>query len=264
MGRQQLFVTFIGVLVVLVLYQLPKVVVDNKSPTLTEDGNSEEPIHSIEISQVDQLLIDKLRLNLSESNSNVKNVTFADSLARLFLVYNEIDSASKYAELIATLDTDISGAEKAGDIYYLAFGIMSDQNRAALAEPIRRYYQKVLDASSDRNDLKARIAMTYVTAENPMDGILRLRQLVEDDSTSSDAHFNLGLLSIQSAQYDRAIDRFKTVLNLDSANLEASFYLGVSYFENGQVSLAKQNFEKVRNESGNQAMIEMVEDYLKR
>ena len=265
MGRHQLIVTFIGVLAMVVLFQLPKVVVDNESPsTLIEGGRSEEAIQSIEISPDDQLLMDRLRLNISESSSNVKNVTFADSLARLFLVYNEIDSAAKYAELIATLDTRIDGAEKAGDIFYLAFGFMSDQNRSGLAEPIRRYYQEVLNANSSRNDLKARIAMTYVTTENPMDGILRLRQLVKNDSTNADAHFNLGLLSIQSAQYDRAIERFQTVVNIDSTNLEASFYLGVSHVENSQVNLAKQYFEKVKNESGNQAMIEMAEDYLKR
>ena len=58
-------------------------------------------------------------------------------------------------------------------------------------------------------------------AENPMEGILKVRQVVEKDSTNVYAQMVLGQGSLLSGQYDRAIDRFEKVLALQPANLEA-------------------------------------------
>jgi len=58
-------------------------------------------------------------------------------------------------------------------------------------------------------------------AENPMEGILKVRQVVEKDSTNVYAQMVLGQGSLLSGQYDRAIDRFEKVLALQPVNLEA-------------------------------------------
>jgi len=58
-------------------------------------------------------------------------------------------------------------------------------------------------------------------ADNPMEGILKVRQVVEKDSTNVYAQMVLGQGSLMSGQYDRAIDRFKKVLALQPVNLEA-------------------------------------------
>jgi tetratricopeptide (TPR) repeat protein len=58
-------------------------------------------------------------------------------------------------------------------------------------------------------------------AENPMEGILKVRQVVEKDSTNMYAQMVLGQGSLLSGQYDRAIDRFEKVLALQPVNLEA-------------------------------------------
>jgi cytochrome c-type biogenesis protein CcmH/NrfG len=58
-------------------------------------------------------------------------------------------------------------------------------------------------------------------ADNPMEGILKVRQVVEKDSTNIYAQMVLGQGSLMSGQYDRAIDRFEKVLALQPVNLEA-------------------------------------------
>jgi tetratricopeptide (TPR) repeat protein len=58
-------------------------------------------------------------------------------------------------------------------------------------------------------------------ADNPMEGILKVRQVVEKDSTNVFAQMVLGQGSLMSGQYDRAIDRFEKVLDLQPVNLEA-------------------------------------------
>ena len=58
-------------------------------------------------------------------------------------------------------------------------------------------------------------------ADNPMEGILKVRQVVEKDSTNVFAQMVLGHGSLVSEQYDKAIDRFGKVLALQPGNLEA-------------------------------------------
>jgi len=65
--------------------------------------------------------------------------------------------------------------------------------------------------------------------ENPMEGILKVRQVVERDSTNIFAQLVLGHGSLISGQYDRAIDRFGKVLTIHPQNLEAILMMAEVY-----------------------------------
>lgn len=65
--------------------------------------------------------------------------------------------------------------------------------------------------------------------DNPMEGILKVRQVVEKDSTNVFAQMILGHGSLISGQYDRAIDRFGKVLAIDPQNLEAILMMAEVY-----------------------------------
>ena len=66
-------------------------------------------------------------------------------------------------------------------------------------------------------------------ADNPMEGILKVRQVVEKDSTNIYAQMVLGHGSLLSGQYDRAVDRFGKVLTLQPGNLEAILMMAEVY-----------------------------------
>ncbi len=263
MRRQQIIISIIAALAILGIYQLPKVVVKNdEETTLSQEQTPEESqIHEMDIPDSVAIKIDQFRDILSRSNSMQKSSTFADSLARAFLIYNQIDSAAKYAEYILQLDT-VGLQEVAGNIYYRAFGLVNDRIIAErFGERVRAVYSQV-SSEVERPDLAARIAMTQVTGDNPMKGILKLRELAEENPENIEAQYNLGLLSIQSGQFDRAVDRFTTVTELDPTNIEGYFYLGVSYLEIGNDKKAKENFIYVAKEGNDPAIIKLVEDYL--
>ncbi len=261
MQPQQIIISVIAVFVIIGLYQLPKVVVDNDEDTgLTQD---QRQAHNMELSDSVANIIDQFRNNLVRSNSLQKSSTFADSLARTFLIYNQLDSAVKYAEYILELDTT-GLAEMAGDIYYRAFGLVNDGTTAEKYGSRAREIYSQMDSGIDRPDLAARAAMTQVTGNNPMVGILKLRELAEEDPGSVEAQYNLGLLSIQSGQFEKAIDRFIKVTELDPTNAEGYFYLGVSYLEMGNDKKAKENFSYVAKEGNDPAIIKLLEDYLKK
>lgn len=70
-------------------------------------------------------------------------------------------------------------------------------------------------------------------SDNPMEGILKVRQVVERDSTNIFGQLVLGHGSIISGQYDRAIDRFGKVVALQPSNLEGILMLAEAYERKG-------------------------------
>ena len=66
-------------------------------------------------------------------------------------------------------------------------------------------------------------------AESQMKGILQMRSLSEKYPENADLQWNMGLFSIQSGQYEKAISRFEKVINIDAQRLDAYMQLAISY-----------------------------------
>ncbi len=69
-------------------------------------------------------------------------------------------------------------------------------------------------------------------ADNPqsqMKGILQMRSLSEKHPENADLQWNMGLFSVQSGQYEKAVARFEKVINIDAQRLDAYMQLAMSY-----------------------------------
>jgi len=66
-------------------------------------------------------------------------------------------------------------------------------------------------------------------SETPMEGISKVRQVIEKDSSNVFALTILGYGSILSGQYDKAVERFEKVVALQPDNLEAILQLAEVY-----------------------------------
>lgn len=78
-------------------------------------------------------------------------------------------------------------------------------------------------------------------ADNPqsqMKGILQMRSLTEKYPENADLQWNMGLFSIQSGQYEKAVARFEKVINIDAQRLDAYVQLAMSYVELKDTSAA--------------------------
>ena len=67
--------------------------------------------------------------------------------------------------------------------------------------------------------------------QNQMKGILQMRSLSEKYPENADLQWNMGLFSIQSGQYEKAVARFEKVINIDAQRLDAYVQLAMSYIE---------------------------------
>lgn len=73
-------------------------------------------------------------------------------------------------------------------------------------------------------------AVALVQGQDPMRGIMMLREIAEQEPDNAEAHWQLGLFSVQSGQMEKALERFKKVRDLDAEGFpDVWFYLGRTY-----------------------------------
>ena len=100
----------------------------------------------------------------------------------------------------------------------------SDQLKRWKALQAKDLFERSLRINDKNDSTIVGLGACYIfgnIADNPMEGILKVRQVVEKDSTNIYAQMVLGQGSLLSGQYDRAIDRFEKVLALQPVHLEA-------------------------------------------
>ncbi len=78
----------------------------------------------------------------------------------------------------------------------------------------------------------------------PMQGILKIRKVAEDYPNNIKANYILGILSMQTAQYDKAISRFETVIKNSPDNIEAHRFLAQALLNTGDTVAAQKTYEK--------------------
>ncbi|MEZ4806697.1 MAG: tetratricopeptide repeat protein [Flavobacteriales bacterium] len=106
-------------------------------------------------------------------------------------------------------------------------------------------------------------AVALVNGQDPMRGIMMLREILEEDPKNVQAHWHLGLFSIQSGQYDKALDRFRKVLELDAQGYpDAWVYLGRTYAELDSIPQAIESLENYKEVAQDTAILRGVDHFL--
>lgn len=271
MKKSQIIFLLFGIVLIVVLYSLPMVVVDNQNEGVVDeeadlgDSFTFDNQHNSSLTPEAQSMIEKLKGEMEIEEDKEKFAIFADSTASIYADRGKLDSAAYFYGLAADNLPTVETMEKAGSAYYEAFTFAMDEAKtAALAGKTRLYLNKVLEANPKRLDLKTKVAMTYVSTSNPMQGITMLRDILEQDPTNESALYNMGILSMQSGQYKRAAERFEELVKHHPGNVQGQFYLGVSYFESDQKNKARRQLEALKQLTDDEQILAAVANYLER
>ena len=65
--------------------------------------------------------------------------------------------------------------------------------------------------------------------EAQMKGVLQMRALADANPENADLQWNMGLFSMKTGQYGKAVARFEKVISLDAQRLNAYMQMAVSY-----------------------------------
>ena len=273
MFKIRFILSFVGLVLVFVLYKLPGRVVDNGNNNLKakEQGHvntadslelSLVDVHKQVLSDASQKIIEHLKLKISGADDKTRE-NLIDSLSNIYISANYYDSAAILYENLYQTTMDSRYIPRTADLYYDAYNFAMNREKASLlGGKARQYYYMILDQDSTRLDIKNKIAMTYVSSSNPMRGIAMLREILEQDPQNEGAIYNMGLLSLQSGQYDKAAERFEQLTRINAQNIQGQFYLGLSYYELGQRDKARTQFELVKSMGNDPAILTTVDNYL--
>jgi tetratricopeptide (TPR) repeat protein len=271
MQKAQYIIIFLALLTVGLLFALPKVIVKDDRHTAPPvdkqhvngaETNKIKEIHQIEVSRNDQEILNSLTKSYYSVSDTKKKLKFVDSLAGYYQKLHLYDSSSKYYQEELKLKPTAENYVKTGDAYFEAFSFNQAQ-QPELSVKARQFYQSALEKDSGNLAIRNKIAATFIGTNEAMEAVVILREIIKADPKNKEALYNLGLMSIQSNQLDKAVGRFEEVLKYYPEDAGAHFYLGICYQNLEQKQKAKEYFLKAKALNEDAAFQASVDEYLK-
>lgn len=118
-----------------------------------------------------------------------------------------------------------------------------------LATNAKVLFEKALAINPVNDSSKIGLGACYLfgnISDNPMQGILPIREIAQKDPGNVYAQMILGLGGKRSGQFDKAIERFLVVVQKQPDNIEAVFNLAECYEAKGDKANAVKWYEAVK------------------
>lgn len=119
-----------------------------------------------------------------------------------------------------------------------------------LATNAKALYEQSLKINPANDSAKIELGACYLfgnISAMPMEGIQKIREVEQKDSTNMYAQLMLGLGAIRSQQYDKAVERLEKVVKYEPHNLQALFNLAEAYERKGDKINAVKWYKQVQN-----------------
>jgi cytochrome c-type biogenesis protein CcmH/NrfG len=131
-----------------------------------------------------------------------------------------------------------------------------------MANESKQLFEKALVLDPGNDSLKVGLGSCYIfgdIAENPMEGIMMIREVAERDPSNMYAQYVLGVGGMMSGQLDRAIERFALVAKNQPENLEVQLMLAEAYERKGDAANAVKWYESVKTRVSNPEIIQELD-----
>jgi tetratricopeptide (TPR) repeat protein len=209
-------------------------------PAAASASSAVPPAKTFSLEEVSELSKQSLTANLNKQVTDLEaalksapeneKVDLQKKLAQQWDDLNQAAPAAFYYELVAQKEPGFTPWLKAGDKFTDAYQQTADTlMQPALVQKAINAYQQADKLQPNTPEVKTGLGIAYVSGTpNPMQGIQLLLEVVKNDPKNLKANLNLGLFSMKSGQYEKAVERFKTVISL-APSAEAWFYLASSY-----------------------------------
>ena len=131
-----------------------------------------------------------------------------------------------------------------------------------MANESKELFEKALVLNPGNDSLKVGLGSCYIfgnIADNPMQGIMMIREVAERDPSNMYAQYMLGVGGMMSGQLDRAIDRLSLVASKQPENVEVKLMLAEAYEKKGDKKNAVKWYESVRSYIGNPEILKELD-----
>jgi len=209
--------------------------------------------------------ITALENSLKNAGSNADKIRFETELAKKWDDVNQPAPAAFYYLAIAREQNTYQDWLNAGDRFNDAYKFTQD----TLAQPVFvsnsvEAFKNALKLKPESLDAQAGLGIADVNggAASPMEGIGLLLGVVGKDPNNRKALLNLGTFAMKSGQYQKAVERFKTLI-AKKEELEPYFYLAESYKQLGMKQEAIAAYQKCKTMMPDPAFGARIDEYIK-
>lgn len=277
MKKQQWVVVFSGLVLLLSLYFLGRTKPNNTKPPQTAQSQSGDS-HEEHLETEKILETAKSRLPAGQQawvTAKENSITRGDVTAQKIKLYNDLayfwkDSARVFEPFAYYLGekSKLENSEKsltfAAHLYLKQLKTV-DQHalQVWMADQAADLFRHALQINPDNDSSKVGLGSSYIFgahgASTPMEGIQKILEVVQKDSTNIYAQFMLGYGGIMTGQYDKAIERLNTVVKLEPDNVEAIFLLAEACERQGENAKAAEWYEAGKKFIQNPDAIEAID-----
>ncbi len=160
--------------------------------------------------------------SLTQKSESSKDPSVLKQLSAAWHNAGHDEVAAHYAEQVAELDKTDEAWSIAGANYYLALQKAEDKAlRDFCANQAIKAFQNAASLNPTKLEHRINLALCYTEnppQDNPMKGILLLRELDAQNPENVAVNSQLARLAIKTGQYDKAISRLEKVLTKEPNN----------------------------------------------
>jgi len=217
--------------------------------------------------------ISNLETSLNNTSDGSAQLNFQKQLAKQWDDVNQPAPAAFYYQAIARKDNKFEDWLLAGNHFNEAYKLTQDTvaQPAFVANAIE-CLKKATALQPANLDAKTSLGVAYVNQTSlgitdpnggsPMQGIMLLLDVVKQDPNNRSANLSLGLFAMKSGQFEKAVQRFKTVI-AQKPEVEPYFYLAESYKQLGMKKEAIDAYQKCKEMMPDAAFDKRMDDYIK-
>ena len=280
MKKPQFILTAIGTLLLVVLYFFANTVPPAKkiSPKETISTEKEMEVQDILQASKSKLSPDQLsyvnRLENSVVRGDVKNQQLKsyEQLASFWKdsVRDSFLPAAYYMAEAAKLENSEKKLTFAAQLF---LNNLRGQDNPALkgwmAKQAKELFERALQLNPENDSTKIGLGASYIfgggasSPQEVMQGIQKILEVAQRDSTNMYAQFMLGLGGIESGQFDKAITRLTKVVAHQPDNLEAILNLAEAYEQRGSKAEAVKWYAEGKKLTNNQDLIKAIDQRIK-
>lgn len=208
--------------------------------------------------------INELEEQLKKVSSEADKTTLEKELAKRWDDVNQPAPAAFYYQAIARKENNFQNWLNAGNRFNDAYKLDKDTTATStfVAGAVEAF-QNASKLKPESLEAKTGLGVAYVNGgASPMQGIALLREVVEKDPKNLSANLNLGLFSMKSGQYEKAVQRFKTIVAI-KPEFEPYFYLAESYKQIGNKTEAIAAYQKCKELMPDPVFGQRIDQYIK-
>jgi len=178
--------------------------------------------------------IEAFEIQLDKTSEPEKRIELLKELSGRWYRLSKPAISGFYAEKIAEkLESDAEAWSIAGTTYTLCLQREEDGKiKDFCSKRARAAFENAISLQPEVVGHRVNMAVAQVehpSSDNPMQGILMLRELADKHPDNATVHYQLGRFAIQTGQYERAIERLEMAFKIQPESAVISCLLGQAY-----------------------------------